>query len=66
MFTSALTPNVGWSDSRFSRDEDKRGGEDVNKAIENLISDGKKKRFPVVAYEHVTKHEANVKNGIYI
>ena len=49
-----------------SRDTDnRRGVEDVRKAILYLFADGSKRRFLVVAYEHVTKRVANVKNGIY-
>ena len=59
MYASA---NVGYSESR---NEDNRGGEDVNKAIRYLFSDRKTKRihycsFTIVAYKHVTKHVANV------
>ena len=53
-----------WEYSK-SRHKDNRGGEDVNKAIKYLFADGNKKRSFVVAYEHVTKHVAIVKNNIY-
>ena len=42
-----------------SRDKDNRGGEDVYKAIKYMFADENKRRF-LVAYEHVTKREANV------
>ena len=41
-----------------------RADEDMNKAIKYLFVDGNKGRSLVVAYEHVIKCEANVKNGI--
>ena len=46
------------------RDKDNRGGEDVNKTIKYLFTDGNKRRSLVVAYTHVTNHVANVKNDI--
>ena len=42
MPVGALTPNVG------SRDEDNRGGEDVNIAIIYLFADGNRRKFPDV------------------
>ena len=48
-----------------SRDKDNRGGEDINKVIKYLFADGNKKKYLVVAYEHVTKHVANMKNDTY-
>ena len=46
-----------------SSDKHNRGGEIVNKAFKYPFADGKSRAF-VVAYEHVTKHVANVKNDI--
>ena len=44
-----------------SREENNRGGEDVNKAIKTCLLMEKKRGSPVVAYEHFLKHVANLK-----
>ena len=62
MPTGVLTPV--WEYSK-SRDDDNRENEVFSKAIKYQFADGKKRSSPVVAYEHVTKHVANMKNGIY-
>ena len=62
MSMGALTLNVGYSESR---DENNRSSEEVNKAIKYRFADGKKRRFLIVAYEHVIKCVANTKKAIY-
>ena len=62
MLMGALTPNVGVF---RETDKDKRGGEDINRAIKYLFADGNKRRSLVVAYENDTKWVGNVENDIY-